>query len=172
MLRVLCFVHLGFMASAGCAITIAPDPVVEEVHSLTWSVGALADFEALIASAQATSSAFDAKVETKDPVTVNITSPELSASNLDDHCRYPIINSKTGGRMHTFATWQFEKLRSTIHEGRRITGHVLIQIHQEPSGVVTVSSNCRADTMLGRQAAASLGTWEKPFFEAMRAHLR
>ena len=151
------------------ACSFTPDPVFEDVRALTWNLSSHGEFKALRRAAIETAADFDAQVTEQGPDRVLVTSPQFVAGDIDQHCRYPVINSKTGGRMHTFSSWQFEKWRS---RAERVTGVVLIEIRRDPNGIVTVASNCRGDTMLGRHEAATLGVWEKSFFEVMRDKLK
>jgi hypothetical protein len=112
-----------------------------------------------------------ASVQTLADGTLRVVLPKLGPIDLDRQCVYPVINQKTGGHTHTFATWQADLSRTSAM--RFVTGEVLLLLSlQENSAhktVVEFSSNCFADTEIGRQPAESVGIFEQRFLARLFA---
>jgi hypothetical protein len=101
----------------------------------------------------------------EQPAGLLLQSSEIYGHEIDEYCTYPIINSKTGGRMHTFASWQMEMNRSLRYSGRA-TGVLVIEI-EKSSRPLRAKSYCRAFTELNIQAAESKGVHERQLLEAL-----
>jgi hypothetical protein len=93
------------------------------------------------------------------------------AIKLDENCIYPIINSKTGGRIRTFASFQLELTQGIQSRDTRASGDVLLELSLQPiDGGRTrleFSSNCMADTELGRVLANSTLKFERAFLSQL-----
>ncbi len=90
------------------------------------------------------------------------------ATNLDEYCFYPIVNSKTGGHMRTFASWQLGLLQGSSRDAAAMpSGEVLLEVSLAPIDGdhtrIEFWSNCMADTELGRVLANSTGKFERAF---------
>ena len=107
----------------------------------------------------------------------------VPAIKLDDNCVYPIIDAKTGRRMSRFSELQrwagsrhssFDAFTGLLKDSTtrsaaiELNGDVLLELSIEPvEGERTrleFSSNCLADTQLGRKLAYSTGKFEREFF--------
>ena len=155
----------SFLA-VSCAIT--PKPIAAPVTALHWDVGS-ASYGDVVAAARSVVPTHRYDILEASDERLILASIKLYGAELDDNCIYPIINVRTGGRMHTFGTWQLELYRSLYYRGR-VDGNVLLEISQADYGV-RVRSNCRALTQLGIQPAESRGIHERELVDAIRNQL-
>jgi hypothetical protein len=112
-----------------------------------------------------------ARVEASPDGTLKVIMSRIPAVDLDRNCVYPVVNKKTGGHTHTFATWQGDLTRTSSF--RFATGDVLLvlSLQENPSGQTSVEfwGNCVADTELGRLPAESTGVFEEKFLNKLFA---
>lgn len=154
---------LLLLCLASCSIQ--PVPVVAPLAARTWDLSA-ADWDALRSAALETAPAHGYQVS-EQPAGLLLQSSEIYGHEIDEYCVYPIINSKTGGRMHTFASWQMEMNRSLQYSGRA-TGVLVIEIAK--TGPLRAKSYCRAFTELNIQPAESKGVHERELVQALGGH--
>ena len=154
------------LLTVSCAIT--PKPIAAPVTALRWDAGS-ASYDDVVAAARSLAPTYRYDILEAADDRLILASVKLYGAELDDNCIYPIINVRTGGRMHTFGTWQLELYRSLYYRGR-VDGNVLLEISHADYGV-RVRSNCRALTQLGIQPAESRGVHEKELVEAIRNQL-
>jgi hypothetical protein len=101
---------------------------------------------------------------------VLLRSERFYAATIDDHCVYPVINSKTGRQMNTFASLQSRIMRLPGQLDRAWAA-IQIEIPRE-EGPIRAKSFCRAYTELGIQPAESTGNYERELFEDLLRDLR
>ena len=105
------------------------------------------------------------------PEGILLRSSEFYGKEIDQYCIYPIINAKTGDRMHTFTSWQIEMIRqSTVYHNRRAAGVVAVEIVKEDRAL-RAKTYCRAFTELNVQLAESTGVHERELLKALGAAL-
>lgn len=151
------------LATAGCSIT--PTPAVKPLAARVWPLPDAQSFEEIAAEARALADELGYGVA-EGPDGLFLRSQRFYASEIDRYCIYPIINSKTGGRFHTFATWQVEMNRSPTQFGR---AYGLIEIQILPNEPIRATTFCRALTQLGVQPAESTGLYEQEFLQRLSA---
>lgn len=154
----------ALIAALGCSVT--PRPVVQPLAARTWALPAEMTFSQAVKAfrEKATSLGYEV-VEGRDGLFLR--SERFYSSDIDRYCVYPVINAKTGGRMHTFASWQMEMNRLASVHGRAF-GIMEVQVLREEAPL-RARTFCRALTELNVQPAESTGVYERELMEQVGA---
>lgn len=149
---------VALVVMAGCSVQ--PQPVTKPLAARAWQFPSTLSISELKQAA----SEFGYEIMENDRG-LFLRSERFYASAIDRYCVYPVINAKTGGRMHTFASWQAEMNRLPSYSGRAFG---LIEVQMVGDGDQRqVHSFCRAFTQLGLQPADSTGVYEKELFDRL-----
>jgi hypothetical protein len=160
---------LCLLFAIGCVVTV--DPRAKDVTSLkartTLNLSRAASEKAIRQIAVE----MRARVDTSADGLLTVVMPKISAVELDRNCVYPIVDKKTGGHLHTFATWQSDLTRTTSFHFADGDVLLLLSLQEDQPGqtIVEFWGNCVADTELGRLPAESTGMFEEKFLNEVFA---